>query len=193
MYGMYGSYWLLAAAPVWAINVLFFIISLGLPALGTLKFEGKVTPFGVNVSWSGATLGDSLCLYSVMLIGWTIFRRGFVLPLWWTPSLLLWFHTFVFILSFFGWALFTMYTFSARQGHLLDRYHDLVAAPTWTYFIITLVPIIYLFGTWTELVAAHLLGLAWFGLLWFDLKTGRFVQPTWIVNNVVPFFNKCHK
>ncbi len=76
---------------------------------------------------------------------------------------------------------------SGKVGEIMDAYHGLVVMSLFLYFILTTTPVIFVYGTKAQKVAAFFLLLAWLGTFAIDLFTGRLPQREWLQQHGVQF------
>lgn len=76
---------------------------------------------------------------------------------------------------------------SGKIGEFMDTYHGLVVIPFLLYFILTTTPIIFVYGTRAQKIAAFFLLLAWLAAFAIDLFTGRLNQREWLQQHGVQF------
>jgi hypothetical protein len=170
-----GIHAFLYSTEIWATVLLLYMFTLGALHLGREYFEG--VPYQVAHS---AQFGDA-ALIGVVLIAATVLQRGSVtLPGWLLSGL---FHFTVALSAVCLGVLVSLGTLHARSGHIMDIYHDIVIAPAFVYFAVTLLPVIWLCGNPNEIRATVCLILFWAVLVAYDIKCGRMNQLKWLRNH----------
>ena len=148
------------------------VFSLMLIPFGRGIFEG----FEYQVSRS-AMPGD-LFLVTVVLFAMDLLKRAsFVLAIFDHHLWLQW--TVLFIAFIFG-VCFSVKTLDARDGQLMDVYHDIVIVPLFLSLAIFLLPVIFMNGKVIDIIFSLCLILLWLLLLMFDLDSGRLNQREWL-------------
>ena len=179
MQHLVGSIYVLALLPIWAIALILYFGTLGVIHVGRDYFEGL--PYQVAYS---AQFGDAALFGAVLIAAGILQTEVAYIPEWLQNG-----NTHLMIASgsySLGIAV-CLATLKTRSGQFMDIYHDVVIGPLILYLAITLLPIIFLNGSTTEVLATICLALFWAGLVIFDIKKQRMDQRTWLKNNGVTF------
>lgn len=175
---LFVSYWLFSTLPIWATALLLYIITMGAIFILRDRYEGLF----YNTSWS-AMIGDGALIVVVLMAAEILQRDALFLMLspWWTKvqngGLHLCAAGVSVMLGVIWWAI-------DRPKWPADKYHHLVIAPLLVYLGITLLPVIFYFGTKVECIATICLIALWVGLVVYDMVTGRLNQDRYLASRI---------
>lgn len=168
---MVGIHAFLVWCPLWALALILYLATDCVIHILRDWKEG----LGYQVSYS-AKIGDA-GLIGCVLIAATILKRGnLVLPDWLMNAN---FH-YAFMLGVLLLCIALEITLKSRSCQLADIYHDLVIAPAFLYFAVTLLPVIYLGGRFSEKFATFCLVCVWAALVIYDIYDKRMDQRRWL-------------
>lgn len=167
-----GIYSCLFNLPIWAIVLILYAVTDCIVHIGREQLEG----LAYQTSYS-AKIGDAALIVVVLIATVIVQRGGVVVPGWLTHSSS---HVLLGIICFLCGLLVCVLTLGSRSGQLVDVYHDVVIAPMFLYFAITLLPIIGRGGTIVERLSAHALISLWMLLVAFDITSNRMNQRKWL-------------
>ena len=160
--------------PDWFLAIAMIFLGYGVLFLCRDNFEG----LHYNISYA-SVLGDTGLIGIVMIAAGILKRQG-VVPADWLRDTD--FHyvcaTIAIVVGIV--LLAKVYYEQGWFGEYADRYHNAFIAPSLTYLLLTLLPVIYLYGSIGEKKAtAFFLGLC-FTLIFIDIKNDRMDQQTWM-------------
>ncbi|KKU81259.1 MAG: hypothetical protein UY07_C0022G0024 [Parcubacteria group bacterium GW2011_GWA1_47_8] len=172
-----GDYYVLANLPIWATAMFLFFGTLGVIHVGRDYFEGL--PYQVSYS---AQFGDAMLFGAVLIAVGILHRGGSVVPEWLQSNNA---HVAILVTCFAFGVIVSILTIKGRSGKAMDVYHDVIIAPLILYLAITLLPLIWLNGTKTEMVSTTWFIIIWGLLVIFDIKANRMNQRRWLENHGV--------
>ena len=175
-----GSHKFLKMTGQWLVFFLLDFFCIEIISIGREFFEELY----YNVSLS-SQIGDR-ALIAYILIASDVLKKQQIRSNWIESKI---FHIFCIVLSIGvgitieGRSLVQL----GKIGEIMDAYHGSVVVSIFLYFILTTTPVIFVYGTKTQKVAAVFLLLTWLGTLAIDLFTGRLQQREWLQQHGVQF------
>lgn len=183
MENLSGIYGFLYNCPTWAIALGLEFFCIGI--LFIMRDWYEKLPYNISVASQQGDHG----IIGLVLIGVEVLKRQKHLPDWARNIVFDMPAIAVIILlagSFYHW-LVTHSKLNDSQT-IADTYHNKVIVPLFVILIGILAPIIWMYGTGFEQVAAILLVLVWPATMIFDVKQGRLQQTKWLLERGLPRF-----
>jgi len=170
---LHGSHWFLSLLhPYYYGYVLFFVLDYLLLLGGRRLFEGRA----YNVARS-ADIGDIALTYFVTIGAGIIQQSNFHPAVWMESEIFYWM---VALLSI----LIIIYFLKPKLArHTMDKFHAIVIAPIFFYFIVTVAPVLWCYGNEIQMLFGFLCLLTWVATVIFDTKNNRLDQRVWISIN----------
>ncbi len=174
MEALHGSHYWMVYFPDWFLAVAMIYLGYGVLFLCRDSFEG----LHYNVSYA-SVLGDTGLIGVVMIAAGILKRQGAV-PAGWLRDVD--FHYVCAAIAIIvGIVLLAKVLYEQGWfGEYADRYHNGFIAPMLTYLLLTLLPVIYLYGTSFEKWATGFFLVLCFVLVLIDIKTKRMDQQGWL-------------
>ena len=168
-YDLHGGHWFLSLFHPYGLYMLSFLMGYLILLGGRKLFEGRA----YNIARS-ADIGD-IALTGFVTIGSGIIQQPNFHPAIWMESTF--FHSVVTILS----VLVIIYFLRPKLArHAMDKFHAIVIAPIFFYFVVTVAPIYWCYGDEIQIFLGALCIFIWVALVVYDTKTGRLDQRQWI-------------
>ena len=171
--GLVGSHYVLAALPIWATVAVLVLLTYVVLYAGREYFEGM--PYNVATSAIYGDAGFVICI----LIAAGILQRRPVEHAWLESSSFHWgfAHLAVILGLVAQWLVIRQF---GGFGQYVDTYHNLFIVPLFVYLLVTILPVIYLYGTITEKTFPIFALVLWVVLYLYDVATGRLEQRDWL-------------
>lgn len=179
-----GIYFILFHTEVW-VTAAFLFSSFNLVFFGGQHFYRG---FGYNVSRS-AQFGDNALIIAVLIACSALVRTGTA------PAIFnnFWSQIAIGMVSFAIGGAMELYAFAKtrRRGTFLDTIHNLLVVPGFLFILVTMMPVIYLGGSFWQKVIAFLCLVIWFFLFLWDIAAERLDQHAWLrINGFIISFHK---
>jgi len=171
---MHGSHFWMVYFPDWFLAVAMIFLGYGVLFLCRDGFEG----LHYNVSYA-SVLGDT-GLIGIVLIAAGILKRHGAVPADWLRSANFHYVCIVVASAVGGFLLAKVRKEQGWFGEYADQYHNAFIAPMLTYLLLTLVPVIWLYGSGGEIKATVFFLVLCFSLVIVDAKTKRLDQQSWL-------------
>ena len=172
-----GSHKILRALRASDTAAITFFITLGAMFVGRHFFEG--VPYQISYS---AMIGDTAGFIYILLRAQEILRRPEIhIPDWLQRNDV---HIVTLGVSFLLGVIVCLLSLQARQGQVMDAYHDIVIAPMFLYLAITLIPVILYNGTRREMFEVGFYACLWLLLAILDWETGMIAQRVWLAGHI---------
>ena len=158
--------------PIWAIALILFTLCINILFPGRNIFEG----LAYNISYA-SQIGDTALIVTVLIMATILQREKTISDTVVAGS------GYQIILScacvYVGgmWQVFIMYVNKWKRGSIMDIYHNIFIVPLFFFLFLTMTPVLRKYGTETERYFCLLLFFSWFGVVLYDLATGRLKQP----------------
>jgi hypothetical protein len=171
---LHGSHYWMILFPYWFLAVVMIFFGWGVLFLFRNHFEG----LAYDISFA-SVIGDTGLIGIVMIAAEIIKGQGAV-PANWLRSLH--FHFFCGVLAI-ALGIILLAKVNREKGWLgeyADQYHNIVIVPMLAYLLLTLLPVVFIYGSDVEKAATVFFLILWFSLVFFDFKTKRLDQQDWL-------------